>query len=384
MDSDRDYDDDNITKILESKPTYLEDVSAGYDSETIDNLITGLSNNQQQKTSYLKTINNKLNSKKSFKSIFETEAEIGIILENDYSITNFQLFIDKIMDYYILFKWKDLPLIEMDYKIQSHCISDYDLSEWNHYIKIENFFTPITFDIEQEFNNINTYVRDNQNPFIVLSNIIDNISKRSDNNTIYNIQRLLKNSLFHPLIKLKYNDINKINKAIPYFETQINTLTTSLLIKTIEQEFDAFLGCLIIFNYNRHNMSIPLNIFLFSCESNDNIIFFIICKIDDENVYNDILYTYVNRNNIYDYSSDEEDNTSEITIKQKKKKNKNKNLIQLTPKIIEDNSTIRLSRLDLTHIDDSKLIKDTPLWKMNITNSIIRYISYGYIGTEFK
>ena len=381
--SDDDYDEKNIKKFLECKPSFLEDINSGYDSETIENLRNELSRNQEQKTSFLKTINNKLNSKKSFGSIFDNQDDVGIILENDYTINNFPLFINKIMDYYILFKWKDLPSVKMNYNIQYHCINDNDLSDWNHHIKIENFFLPITFEIEEEFNNINTYVKDNKNPFIILSNIIENISNKSDNNSIYNLQTLLKNSLFYPLIQLKYNDISKLNKSISSFESRLNTLKTELLIKTIEQEFDAFLGYLTIYNFIRHDINIPLAIFLFSCESNDNIIFFIICKIDDDN-YNDILYTYVNRNSIYDYSSDEDDNESLLHQKKNKNKKKDKNLIQLTPKIIEENSTIRLSRLDLTHIDDKKLIKDTQLWKLNITNSIIRYISYGYIGTEFK
>lgn len=346
----------------------------GYDSQTIDKLIVDLSKNQERKSNYLKTINNRLNTRKSFKSIFETETDIGIILENDYSITNFPLFIDKVMDYHILLRWKDLPLDRMDYKIYYHCISFKEVSEWSHFIKIENLFAPITFNIKQEFNKINKYIDNDQNPLIVLSSIINNISNKNDNN-IYNIQRLLKNSLFFPLIRIKCSDIS-------HFESQIKTLTIELLIKTIEQEFDAFLGCLILFNYKRHNINIPVSIFLFSCESNDNIIFFITCGID-EDVYRNIVYTYINRNTIYDYSSDEDEPQQESVLLSKHKK-KGKNLIQLTPKIMEDNATIRLSRLDLTHIDDKTLIKDTLLWKMNITTCMIHYISYGYIGTEFK
>jgi hypothetical protein len=345
-------------------------INHGYDSKTIDNLIIDLSKNQEPKSNYLKKINSKLNTRKSFKSIFDNESEIGIILENDYSIVNFPLFIDKVMEYYILFKWKDLPLNLMDYKIYYHSISSREVSEWNHYIKIENFFSPITFLIIQEFDQINKYVNKSQNPLIVLSKILDNINTNSTNNIQYNLQRLLKTSFFYPLIKIKYND------KLSHFESQLKILTVEFLIKTIEQEFDAFLGNLILYNYKKHNIEIPVTIFLFSCESNDNIIFFIICGLD-EDTYKEIVYTYINRNTIYDYSSDEDESESN---KQKRKKN----LIQLTPKILEDNSTIRLSRLDLTHIDDKKLIKDTPLWKMNITNSVIRYISYGYIGSEFK
>lgn len=369
---------------------HLKKVNTGYDNETVKNIRLELSKNQQQKNVFLKTLNNRLNSKNSFESIFDNPDEIGVVLENSYSINNFPLFIEKVMNYYILFKWKDLPLSPMKYDIYNHCITYHELTEWNHHIKIDNFFSPITFEIEEEFNNINQCIESKNTPYLILSNIIEKLSnnkiEQSNNNNIFNIQTLLKYSLFYPLISIKQNDLIKFNKSfsidksIEKFESQINKLTIELLIKTIEQEFDAFLGYLVIYNYVTPDITIPLALFLFSCESNDNIIFFVICKIEEKN-YNEFLYTYINRNVLHEDDSSDED---EPKNKKKKKVKKNDNLIELTSTIIKENSHIKFSRLHITHIDDQKLIKESPLWKLNLTNSIIRYISYGYIGTEFK
>lgn len=328
-DNHEEYDDDDsddgedFKKFYQKRKTKLEQINASYDPKTIEDLKNKLINQAHSTSFFFKPINS-----------IEQSTDIGIIMDNNYSINNFDLFIKSSLSNFILFQWKDLSINKnMLFEPIYHGLPSpiYNLSKWNYYITLENYFSPIKFEIENTLQDINNSV--NKKPLNCLIKFLNELKLDSSNQYFY-IQSLLKYSFFYPLIKLKIDNFDRGNN--------LKDFTIHSIIKTIEQELNALLGNLIIYLYEskEYEISLPLVILLFSFEPFDSILFFLVFKIDENDyiqIFND-----------------------------------------------EKKSMVQLSRIELTHIDELNPKNDVPLWKINLTNSKIHFISYGYMSSEYK